>query len=112
MPKPSSPELADQLIERLNDCCKNEGACSTLRRLLDKRVEAPKGSFALPDEHGAVGLLHVLNELVGVDEKGHGLIAAVLTEESGFLTGFQRYDATEDTKPSTPKAKSNPPPSK
>jgi hypothetical protein len=125
MPK-SSPDLADQLIERLNELCDNDDALAVLSRLCDKRVVAPKGTFPLQDEHDAVGLLHVLNAVAGVDEKGHGLIAIVLTEQ-GHATGFQRYKAPSDlavvkpagereeepTKAETPGAKkSNPPPSR
>jgi hypothetical protein len=125
MAKPS-PDLADQIIERLNELCQKEPVLSALGRLLDKRVEVPAGTFALADEHGAVGLLHVLNEIVGVDEKGHGLIACVLTDESGHLTGFRRYKAPTDlvgvgpahaadeepTKAETPAARKSTPPSK
>lgn len=112
-----SPELADQVIARLNDICKNEEALAVVGRLLDKRVAAPAGTFPLADELGAVGLLHVLNAIVGVDDKGHGLIAVVLTDAGGYATGFQRYAAPpepapveEETKPATPQAKTTPPP--
>ena len=108
----SSPELADQLIARLTELCQKPETSAVLGRLLEKQTPAPEGSFPLRSEKGDVGLLHVLNAIVGVDKKGHGLIAVTLTEEHGFFQGFQRYVApvdTEETKPATPVAKSLPP---
>lgn len=89
----SSPELADALIARLSELCEKPEAQAVLGRMIEKRIAAPMGAFASMDETHAVGLLHVLNSLVGLDENGHGLIAAVYTDEGGYFAGFRRYTA-------------------
>lgn len=99
----SSPELADELIARLNELCANDDAKAAIGRLMDKRILTPKGAFPIADgtdEKEAVGLLHVLNSAVGVDANGHGLIAAVLEGEGQYFNGFVRYVSPDA--PSTP----------
>lgn len=101
----SNPSLADEMIARLNELCANDDAKSAIGRLIDKRILVPKGSFPIADgsdDREAVGLLHVLNSAVGVDENGHGLIAVVLEGEGQYFNGFVRYAAPGA--PATPPA--------
>ena len=94
----SKEDLADLLIERLNEITKHDAVA--LGKLIGARVECnkhllehPTVQVATHDGPTKVGLLGILNGLVGtIDDgprTGSGLITAVC-EDDGSLVRFRR----------------------
>jgi hypothetical protein len=91
--------LADEIIARLNELIKNDDVRSIIQRLINNRLEC----VTALDEHPtvqavgiegggfSVGLLGILNGIVGYDEKNEGgYIIAIFNDDYSKLEGFAR----------------------
>jgi len=89
-------DLADRIITVLNECVALDR--EALHKLIETRVPCNRAladhptvqvSSGAPGEFSTVGLLGILNGIVGVDSDGWGFIAASFDEE-GKLVKFLR----------------------
>jgi len=111
MPQPN-PELADALIARLNELCQNPDVMSDVGRLLEKSTKASPGTRdaqLFDGETGLMSFLSLLNGVCGIDDKGQGLIAAVLDGEAKYFNGFVRYTPPAAPIEPAPPAPAEPP---
>lgn len=94
-------ELADLLIERLNEIASHDP--KWMRAMIEERVPCNKAladhPTVLVGEHDGeikAGLLGLLNGLVGTipsgKRKGWGFIVAVFADDTGAFQKFQRTD--------------------
>lgn len=85
-------ELADAIIERLNNLIKDPRVYTVIDTLIETRMVVGERIVRHPtlqSEGNKLGVLGVLNGIVGVDKNGWGLITAVL-DDTGCLTHFKR----------------------
>ena len=88
--------FVNELLELLNNLISDDKVCDAFERLIEIRTEVPpslKEHPTLQVVHGRLGLLGVLNGLVGVlhhePHEGKGVICAVYNED-GKLLRFER----------------------
>ena len=87
----SPQEMADHFVERLNEMVAADP--NVIHRLVEHRIPCNDALAAHPTVQvvpgNEVGLLGVLNGLIGVDADGWGYLAANF-DDTGKLTGFVR----------------------
>ena len=96
----SDLDLAIELIQRLNALIQVDDVRDCLGRLLETRIPvsqvvAEHPTIQVVGDPAHVGLLGLLNGLVGVLPNGLGYISASMDGESGALMHFQLTDSGE-----------------
>lgn len=86
-------QFAEEIIFRLNNLIQNPDARDLVTKMIDQRIQAGGWVESHPTiqatESGRVGLMGIINGLVGRQESGWGYVA-VQTDSDGTICQFQR----------------------
>jgi hypothetical protein len=118
----TNEELADVLIDRLNDLTKDLGVRTDVGTLIEARVKVSQETADHPalqvSQEGPIGPWHLgvlglMNGLCGVipegPKKGWGYITAVI-DDNGFLESFKRTDQPQTSEETSSQGATEDPP--